>query len=73
LPFVGALLDVCENIGLAVIISRYPEELWDVAYVVQGFRTAKLSVQIGDILITLGLMALTAVLWLKQRNNTATD
>jgi hypothetical protein len=40
---------------------------------VQGFRTAKLSVQIGDILITLGLMALTAVLWLKQRNNTATD
>jgi hypothetical protein len=73
LPFVGALLDVCENIGLAVIISRYPEELWDVAYVVQGFRTAKLSVQIGDILITLGLMTLTAVLWLKQRNNTATD
>lgn len=67
LPFVGALLDVCENIGLGVIISRYPEELWNVAYVVQGFRTAKLTVQIGDILITLALMALTATLWLKRR------
>lgn len=67
LPFAGALLDVCENIGLGVIISNYPEELWDTAYWVQGFRTAKLTVQIGDILITLGLMALTAVIWLKRR------
>ena len=69
LPFAGALLDVCENIGLAVIISRYPEELWDVAYIVQGFRTAKLTVQIGDILITLTLMALTTALWLRRRRN----
>jgi len=67
LPFVGAGLDVCENIGLAVIISNYPEELWDVAYIVQGFRTAKLTVQIGDILITLGLMGMTAVVWFKGR------
>jgi len=67
LPFVGALLDVCENIGLAVIISNYPAELWDVAYTVQGFRTAKLSVQIGDILITLGMMALVSTLWFKRR------
>jgi len=68
LPFAGALLDVCENIGLAVIISRYPEELWDTAYVVQAFRTAKLTVQIGDILITLGLMGLSAVLWFRRRS-----
>ncbi|MGI9291538.1 MAG: hypothetical protein ACR2QG_09730 [Gammaproteobacteria bacterium] len=67
LPFVGAGLDVCENIGLAIIINNYPEELWDTAYVVQTFRTAKLSVQIGDILITLGLMAMTALLWFRQR------
>jgi len=67
LPFAGALLDVCENIGLAVIISRYPEELWNTAYIVQGFRTAKLTVQVGDILITLALMTLTAVLWFKRR------
>ena len=67
LPFAGALLDVCENIGLGVIISRYPEELWNVAYWVQGFRTAKLTVQIGDILITLGLMAMVAVLWFRRR------
>ncbi len=66
-PFAGALVDVCENIGLAVIISNYPEELWDVAYVVQGFRTAKLTVQIGDILITLGMMGMVSTLWLKQR------
>ena len=69
LPFAGALLDVCENIGLGVIISRYPEEVWNVAYVVQGFRTAKLTVQIGDILITLGLMTLVATLWLKRRGS----
>jgi hypothetical protein len=67
LPFAGALLDICENIGLAIIISRYPEELWSVAYVVQGFRTAKLTVQIGDILITLGLMGLTAAIWFNHR------
>jgi hypothetical protein len=69
LPFAGALLDVCENIGLAVIISRYPEEVWNVAYWVQGFRTAKLTVQIGDILITLGMMTLVAALWLKRRSS----
>jgi len=69
LPFAGALLDVCENIGLAVIISRYPEEMWNMAYWVQGFRTAKLTVQIGDILITLGLMTLVASLWFKRRGS----
>jgi len=67
LPFAGALLDVCENIGLAVIISNYPDELWDIAHIVQGFRTAKLTVQVGDILITLGMMAMTAALWFKRR------
>jgi len=67
LPFAGALLDVCENIGLAVIISRYPEELWNIAQLVQTFRTAKLTVQIGDILITLGLMGLTVIVWLRSR------
>jgi hypothetical protein len=52
-----------------VIISRYPEEVWNVAYWVQGFRTAKLTVQIGDILITLGMMTLVAALWLKRRSS----
>lgn len=67
LPFAGALLDVCENIGLWRIISAYPTELWDVANIVQGFRTAKLTVQIGDILITLALMVMTSWLWFKRR------
>jgi len=67
LPFAGALLDVFENIGLARIISQYPEEVWNVAYLVQGFRTAKLTVQVGDILITLGLMVMVGILWFRRR------
>ncbi len=50
-----------------MIISNYPEELWDVAYVVQGFRTAKLTVQIGDNLITLGMMGMVGVIWVRGR------
>jgi hypothetical protein len=38
LPFIGAGLDVCENIGFGRIIAAYPEELWTVARISTGFR-----------------------------------
>lgn len=73
LPFAGALLDVCENIGLAVVIRNYPQELWDVAHTVEYFRTAKLAVQLGDLAITFALLGLTLVLWFKRRGGSEAD
>lgn len=68
LPFAGALLDVCENIGFWLIIRAWPEEeLWNVARIATGFRQAKLTVQIADILITLGMLGLLIKTWLNKR------
>jgi hypothetical protein len=68
LPFVGAALDVCENIGFGMIIRAYPaEELWNVAVISTGFRQAKLTVQIADIVITLMMLGLVAKTWFKLR------
>jgi hypothetical protein len=68
LPFAGAALDVCENIGFWMIISAWPQqELWDIAKISTGFRQAKLSVQIADILITLGMLGLLLRTFLQRR------
>jgi hypothetical protein len=68
LPFAGAALDVCENIGFWMIISAWPQqELWDIAKISTGFRQAKLSVQIADILITLGMLGLLLQTFIRRR------
>lgn len=70
LPFAGAALDVCENIGFGLIIRAYPaEELWNVARISTGFRQAKLTVQIADIVITLGMLGLLAKAFLQRRRS----
>lgn len=70
LPFAGAALDVCENICFALIIRAWPEqELWDVARIATGFRQAKLTVQIADIVITVGMLGLLIRTRLKRRRS----
>ena len=69
LPFAGAALDVCENICFGLIISAYPaEELWNVARIGTGFRQAKLTVQIADILITLFALGLLTQTFFRKRS-----
>lgn len=55
-PFLGAMLDMMENIGIATIIYSYPSELWSVAHMVEYFRIAKLSSQGVMMLITVTLV-----------------
>jgi len=68
LPFLGAALDVLENIGFFMIASAYPlEELWDIANISTGIRQAKLTVQIADIAITLGMLGLLIWTYVSKR------
>ena len=68
LPFAGALLDLAENIGFFMIIAAWPEqELHGVAQISTRLRQAKLTVQIGDILITLLMIGLVIRTLLRKR------
>ncbi|GGL57288.1 hypothetical protein [Planomonospora parontospora] len=66
LPLAGAVLNYAEDIGITVLIARYPDRLDAVAAVLSAVNTAKSIAYMAALLTTLVALAVAAV-WRRIR------